>query len=204
MLSGTRNEIHNTKFSLIPLKTKDDFRTWEIVCFNCGQKDLNEFFQLDAYAHSKELLAITYYLQPVEATEKDIFYPVALVSLLNDRIEITREERKKDKKNFGEDIKKNIPYPKRNYSSFPAVKIGRLGVLKKFQGQGIGTSILNTIKELFLNNNRTGCRYLTVDAYNNPATINFYIRNDFLPLWDKDIKEEQRILYYDLKRFIIP
>ncbi len=108
MLSGTRNEIHNTKFSLIPLKTKDDFRTWEIVCFNCGQKDLNEFFQLDAYAHSKELLAVTYYLQPIEATEENIFYPVALVSLLNDRVEITREERKKEQRILYYDLKRFV------------------------------------------------------------------------------------------------
>ena len=54
--------------------------------------------------------------------------------------------------------------------------------------------------ELFLNNNRTGCRYVTVDAYNDPETINFYFKNDFLPLWDKDKDDpHSRILYFDLK-----
>lgn len=201
MLSGKRNELHNDEFSLIPITDKDTFRSWELVCFDCGNGDLNEFFQIDSYAHFDELLATTYYFQPKEATKKKIFFPVALISLLNDKIEIAEEERKGVKKDFFKDIKKSIPYPKRNYSSFPAVKIGRLGVHKKYQDEEIGTSLLNTIKELFLRNNRTGCRYITVDAYNNKKTLNFYIeKNGFLPLWDEDKDAPySRILYFDLK-----
>lgn len=81
---------------------------------------------------------------------------MALISLLNDRIELSKTERKGDKKAFGKDVKNSLPHPKRNYSSFPAVKIGRLGVHKDYQGEKIGTSLLNMIKELFLKNNRTG------------------------------------------------
>ncbi|MBF0258630.1 MAG: GNAT family N-acetyltransferase [Desulfamplus sp.] len=201
MLSEKRNEIHNGKFSLIPLSDKESFNTPEILSFDCGDKDLNEFFHIDAYAHHEQLLAKTYYFQPKEATEIEIFYPVALVSLLNDRIEITKEERKGDKKGFGKALKKCIPHPKRNYTSFPAVKIGRLGVSIQFQGQEIGTSLLNMIKTLFLTKNRTGCRYLTVDAYSQ--SLQFYYKNEFEPLWDKDQNDDQRILYYDLKRFSI-
>ncbi len=36
MQSKKRNELHNDKFSLIPAMNKDDFRSWEIVCFDCG------------------------------------------------------------------------------------------------------------------------------------------------------------------------
>jgi len=200
MHSEKRNEIHNSRFSLIPLKNIDDFRNQEIILFDCGRADLNEFFHCDSYAHSEELLATTYYFQPKEATENKMFIPVALISLLNDRIEITKEDRKGDKKDFGKKIKKTIPHPKRNYTSFPAVKIGRLGVLKKYQGQEIGTSLLNMLKELFLKNNRTGCRYITVDAYNDLGTLNFYLKNGFLPLWEKDKDDpHSRILYFDLK-----
>jgi hypothetical protein len=38
---------------------------------------------------------------------------VALVSLLNDRIEITKDERNGSKKGLGKSLKKGIPYPKR-------------------------------------------------------------------------------------------
>ena len=199
MHSKKRNETHNDKFSLIPLSNEAIFKSEEITGFDCGDDDLNEFFQIDAYAHHEQLLAVTYYFQPKEATDRDIFYPVALVSLLNDRIEITREERKGVKREFGKSLKKGIPYPKRNYTSFPAVKIGRLGVSTQFQGQDIGTSLLNMIKTLFLTRNRTGCRYLTVDAYRD--ALPFYYKNEFAPLWEKDEEEPQRILYYDLKRF---
>ncbi|MBF0202394.1 MAG: GNAT family N-acetyltransferase [Desulfamplus sp.] len=199
MHSKKRNEFHNGNFSLIPITDEKTFKSEEIAGFDCGKDDLNEFFQVDAYAHHEQLLAVTYYFQPKEATDREIFYPVALVSLLNDRIEITREERQGIKKKFGKSLKKGIPYPKRNYTSFPAVKIGRLGVSKQFQGQDIGTSLLNMIKNLFLTHNRTGCRYLTVDAYRE--ALPFYDKNEFEPLWEKDKEDQQRILYYDLKRF---
>lgn len=198
MLVKKRNEFHTDKFSLVPVKNLKIFESWEFICFDCDNKDLNEFFRFDACAHQEQLLATTYYFQPRAATIEKIFFPVALVSLLNDKIEITKEERKGLKKNLGKDLK-NIPFPKRNYNSFPAVKIGRLGVSTKFQRMDVGTSLLNMIKYMFLNNNRTGCRYLTVDA--KTEALPFYYKNEFQPLWDKDKDSEQRILYYDLKTF---
>lgn len=203
MLSGNRNELHNDKFSLIPLRDIEDYRSRKIILFDCGRGDLNEFFHCDAYHHLQEILAVSYYFQPLEATKENIFFPVALISLLNDRIEIEPGERKQDKRDFYKELKKTIPYPKRNYTSFPAVKIGRLGVRKEYQKGGIGTILLNMIKELFLVNNRTGCRYLTVDAYNDPKTQRFYIeKNGFTPLWDKDKDDPHtRILYFDLKSY---
>lgn len=200
MLVKRRNEVHSKKFSLIPVTKPAMFESWEFICFDCGNKDLNEFFQIDAHAHQDQLLATTYYFQPIEAIKEKIFYPVALVSLLNDKIEITKEERKGNKKEFHKELK-NIPFPKRNYSSFPAVKIGRLGVLNQFRGKNIGTSLLNMVKYMFLNKNRTGCRYLTVDA--NKDALPFYYKNEFKPLWEKDQDSEQRVLYYDLKTFNI-
>ncbi len=202
MLSGKRNEIHNSGFSLIPLKNIEDYRDRNIILFDCGRADLNEFFHCDAYDYLNELLAVTYYFQPVEATRNGIFFPVALISLLNDRIEIERGERKGDKKRLYKEIKKNVPFPKRNHTLFPSVKIGRLGVRKEYQKLGIGTNLINMIKELFLVNNRTGCRFLTVDAYNDNKTLQFYIdKNEFIPLWDEDKDEKTRILYFDLKNY---
>lgn len=205
MLSKKRNEIHNGKFCLIPLRG-EMFKSREVVSFDCGDDDLNEFFRIDAYDHQAQLLTTTYYFQPTEVTEKNLFFPVAFVSLLNDIIAVTSDERKGTKKHFYKCLKKKegIPHPKRNYPSFPAVKIGRLGVSSGFQGEDIGTTLLNMVKELFLIENRTGCRYLTVDAYNNEKTMNFYEKNEFEPLWDEDKEKAQRILYYDLKRFSPP
>jgi GNAT superfamily N-acetyltransferase len=62
---------------------------------------------------------------------------------------------------------------------FPAVLIGRLGTSKDFAGQGYGTAIMDFIKVLFRTNNRTGCRFLIVDALNRPDTLHYYEKNGF-------------------------
>jgi ribosomal protein S18 acetylase RimI-like enzyme len=84
----------------------------------------------------------------------------------------------------------------------PAVKIGRLGVHTKYQKSGIGTQLLDTIKFLFIDNNKTGCRYITVDAYNNEKTIPFYRKNGFNFLTESDSGDTTRLMYFDLRWFI--
>jgi hypothetical protein len=70
---------------------------------------------------------------------------------------------------------------------------------------------MNMIKELFLINNRTGCRFITVDAYNNPDTLKFYKKNGFDFVLDGDLDKKQRgrgeeddetkIMYFDLSTY---
>ena len=166
MPPNQRNRFETDKFTLCKLDKEDDFCCDEVRCFDCGDKDLNEFFREDALKYKKALLSETYYFQPREATEKDLLIPVAFISFLNDSVQITREERKTGKKGLWKYLKQAIPHPKRNYTSFPAVKIVRLAVCTSQQRKDFGTSLLNMTKSLFLTDNRTGCRFLTVDAYN--------------------------------------
>ena len=179
MFGEERNKKESDLFTLHILSKKNDFYCDELGCFNCGRDDLNEFFQKDAFDYKQQLLAETYYFQPKEATVEEIFFPVALISFLNDSIVIKREERKEGKRAFWNYLRKNVPHAKRGYESYPAVKIGRLGVLKEYQRQHFGTSLLNMTKDLFLTENRTGCRFITVDAYSDKGTINFYKSNGF-------------------------
>lgn len=72
-----------------------------------------------------------------------------------------------------------------------------LAVDKTLKGQSIGTYLLNFIKSFFVVNNKTGCRFLTVDAYK--AAVPFYEQNGFVPLNDDDIDAPTRLLYFDLK-----
>ena len=72
-----------------------------------------------------------------------------------------------------------------------------LAVNKTLKGQSIGTYLLNFIKSFFVVNNKTGCRFLTVDAY-APA-IPFYEKNGFVPLNDDDKNAPTRLLYFDLR-----
>jgi len=198
MMHANRNVIETDNFNLVIMENDEDFRSTKD--FDCGNEDLNEFFQKDALNHKKVLLAKTYYLESRKATDEGILFPVAFVSFLNDIISITKEEKKTKKKKFWKDLKKILHYHKRKYSSFPAVKIARLGVKKEYQRQNIGTALLNMTKDLFLTDNRTGCRFITVDAYNKEYTISFYKKNGFRFLTEEDAEKDTRIMYFDLTR----
>lgn len=60
----------------------------------------------------------------------------------------------------------------------------------------MGDRVLNFIKHYFTADNKTGCRFITVDAY--AAAIPFYLRSGFVPLNDDDSSDPTRVLYFDL------
>lgn len=72
----------------------------------------------------------------------------------------------------------------------------------KYQKQGIGSEVLSFIKSFFTIRNKTGCRFITVDAYNCDRVIEFYEDNGFRFLTDKDKSEDTRLMYFDLKTFV--
>ena len=49
---------------------------------------------------------------------------------------------------------------------------------------------------LFIDNNRTGCKFITVDAY--AQSLDFYVKNGFNFLTDQDIGKDTRLMYFDL------
>lgn len=199
MPARVRNKIESDQFIMARLEKEKDFK--RATSFDCGHNDLNDFFQNDALNHKEELLTETYIFKLKGAARGETFPPVAFISFLNDHIPLTREEKKAEKKQFFKDLRKSMPFKFTHYSTFPAVKIGRLGVNKDYQRKDVGTYLLNMTKEFFLSHNRTGCRFLTVDAYNQQNTLKFYQKNGFQFLWDKDKNKDTRIMYFDLKRF---
>jgi len=96
-------------------------------------------------------------------------------------------------------IFKKIPHRKR-YKSMPAVKIGRLATCVEMQCQNIGTDIIDYLKMWFTDGNKTGCRFIIVDAYNNSRAIKFYADNGFEFLVS-DENEDTRLMYFDLIKF---
>lgn len=56
--------------------------------------------------------------------------------------------------------------------------------------------LIDFIKAFFIFDNKTGCRFVTVDAYR--SAIPFYEKNGFLPLLEEDDGEMTRLLYFDL------
>ena len=81
---------------------------------------------------------------------------------------------------------------------YPAVKVGRLAVDKKYQGNDIGSDILNFIKSMFVYDNRTGCVFVTVDALRE--ALPFYMKNNFRCIDKKQIEMESMTvqLYFNL------
>lgn len=155
--------------------------------FNCGDSDLNEFFTEDSMKHAQQLLAVTYALENQHET-------IAYFSVLNDSIRAGDTSNSRLKKH----ILKFLPYQKRGYKSHPAVKIGRFAVSENFKRQQIGTELMDYIKGYFIDNNKTGCRFITVDANNVDYVISFYQRNGFEFLTFEDKLEKSRIMYFDL------
>jgi GNAT superfamily N-acetyltransferase len=148
--------------------------------------DLNEFLLCDAKDHASELLAVTYFWED----DEDI---VAYYSVLNDSIRQKDPSHSKKPNVFG-----SIHFRK---PSYPAVKIGRFAVNRKYQNQGIGSEIMDSIKGYFLDRNKTGCRFITVDAANNARTLNFYEKNGFDYLTEGDQSDSSRLMFFDLIRY---
>ena len=135
------------------------------------------------------LLAMPYVL-----TKKDNINAIlAYFTLANDKIAITDFATNSQFNKF-----KKANFNREKYlRSYPSVKIGRLAISKTLQGQGIGTHLLRFIKIYFLTDNKTGCRFITLDAYR--GAVDFYKRNGFDFLQAEDSNPTQ-LMYFDLMR----
>ena len=159
-----------------------------ILPFDCGDNDLNEFLHHDSHHYLSELLAVTYLLETDEET-------VAFYSVSNDKISHTDMPTNSQWNKF-----RSIFPREKMMKSYPAVKIGRLGVSNTYKGKNIGTALLDYIKLLFVDNNRTGCKYITVDAY--AQSLLFYEKNGFKYLTKADEGKDARLMYYPLTKII--
>ena len=162
----------------------------KIDSFNCGERfsDLNDFIINDAPLYRKELFAVTYLME-------DEGVPIAYFSLANDRIGI---EDFHDTTSYNRFRRKRFVNSKR-IKHYPAVKICRLGVDVSRQFAGVGTKLMNFIKLFFLDDNKTGCRYITVDAHID--AVSFYKKNGFEFLQNIQIGESSNstvLMFYDL------
>lgn len=176
----------------------------ELDSFSCGEKDLDDFFHNEAYFYDEQLLGKTYFFSTREG-DKDVI--VCAFTLANDSIKaalIPNASRNK--------IQRKIPNSKRT-RSYPALLIGRLGVSTSFQRSGIsvGSQVIDYITSWFLlPDNKTGCRFIVVDAYNKESVLHFYEKNGFKFLYSSEIIEKEanhipleeklvsRMMYLDL------
>ena len=72
----------------------------------------------------------------------------------------------------------------------------------KLQGKKLDSLLLNMIKEMMVTENRTSCRFLTVDAWRNKKqkinVSSFYSKNDFKLLALREKTSSTVPMYFDL------
>ncbi len=171
--------------------------------FDCGREDINDFFLNDASDYQDELFGKTYIFVREEAPSNIVAaFTVANASVFTKRLPNAR--------------KKKISYEihqSKGSINYPAVLLGRLGVDLRYQHAHLGPQIIDFVAQWFSSdNNKSGCRHLIVDAYNEQGLIEFYERNglklffsteqqerDYRSLDADDTEKlETRLMYRDL------
>lgn len=170
-------------YNIRRLKRKESIKS-----FDCGDADLNDFILKESPFYRQALLAVSYVLED----KYNNHLVSAYFSLANDKISLNDFESKTEFNRF----RRHRFVNEKRLKSYPAVKICRLGVNLSMKGQHIGSFLLNFIKSYFVIDNKTGCRFLTVDAYAD--AIPFYLKNGFIPLNNEDADSDTRLLYFDL------
>jgi GNAT superfamily N-acetyltransferase len=134
--------------------------------FDCGDDDLNDFLKTDAAKYQTDHLSHTRIVLLNGAL-------VGYITLLTDCIILQTSEKKKA-------LDEARAYHQHIYT-FPAVKIGRIGIQKEFQRSGIGKQLLiYTIGVVFRMNRELNiaCRFITLDAY--PQSVPWYEKHNFI------------------------
>ncbi len=96
-------------------------KNYDLISFDCGDTDLNEFLKEDAQKYKNQLIAKTYLV--IYNTQV-----IAFFSIMNDSIKLDPLETENTKK-------------LQRLHEYPALKIRRLAVDKRFKKKGIGTFI---------------------------------------------------------------
>ena len=175
-----------------------------IINFDCGDKDLNDFFNRDAILYQNERLSKTFYFRHYQTQKVTCAFSLSADSVKT--FLLTNNRRRK--------VKKLLPHEK-SLQSYPAMLIGRLGVSIELGGQGIGTQLLEFVKAFCSDKFEHYVRFLTVDAYNKPEVLSFYLKNDFEFLFlteederqnlkksfNRDAPLNSRQMFFDLKRY---
>jgi hypothetical protein len=184
-----RNSLKTGNFKINPVTDFSIFAGFTCLSPDDTDRDLDNFIRQDARRHYEDGIAVTYALTREDHPKE----PLGFATLQNDAIVIDRENL----------LPEVAEYP---YASFPAVKIGRFGIQLEYQRNKtlhLGSLFLFMFKNLLLHENRTGCRFITVDARrdkkNKVDTTAFYEKNGFTLLPCRAKTSRYIPMYFDLK-----
>ncbi len=159
-----------------------------VTDFDCGDEDLNDFIRTDAPLYFRVRLATSYVLEDGEGSRI-----IGYFSLAHDRISLTDFPSNSAYNRF----RKQFFAQGKMFKSYPALKICRLATDRRYRGEGFGAMLVNMIIASYRNDNKAGCRFITVDAY--AAALDFYFKQGFAPLSKSDEGADTRLLYFDLE-----
>ena len=147
--------------------------------FKCKDKDITDFFTNDYADYAYQLLGKSYCF--INNIKSDI---VCAFTVANSCVKVDLLPAKLRNK-----LNRKIPNAKRR-PQYPAVLVGQLAVSDSYGGYHIGDELLDFIKSWFIDPlNKTGCRYVIVDAVNHPKVFEYYQRNGFNFLFSSDEEE---------------
>jgi len=160
-----------------------DHQKFDCSTFDCADADLNDFLKSDCLNYIAHGLSYT----KLALLNGEI---IGFVALLADSISLEIAERQWL-------IKTNV-----HVTHIPALKIGRLGIGKTRQGQGVGRALMKYSLGVAIRLNldlRVGCRFLTVDAY--PDSVGFYEKLGFVKSRHSRYKKRtQPSMHYDMNK----
>ncbi len=141
--------IDQSRLRYVTLGISDD-----VIAFDCDDSDLNSFLHHDALTDQDNCINVT---RLVYFEDKLAGYYSVLNASIKSELLVPGD------------------YDGNEYPSYPALKIGRMGVCKEYQKMGLGTVMLirsiSLAKKLSL---YTGCRFVTVDAKTRGSSYRFY------------------------------
>ena len=194
--------------TLINLKTDCDFLELlpenPIIHFDCGNSDLNDFFNHKALLFQQERLGQTFYFCLKGTKQVVCAYSLSVDSLKSVLLPGSRLKK----------IKELIPREKA-LQTYPALLIGRLGVSVEFSGQGVGSQLMENIKYFCNSRFPHLVRFLVVDAYNINSVLSYYLKNDFSFAFSTEQQEKENLkrkiadhevlhtrqMFFDMKRW---
>jgi GNAT superfamily N-acetyltransferase len=148
---------------------------------------LKAFVQRHAHAYERQSLARTYGAFDRANADKLLGY----VTLLCGEVVIQEG----DEALVAEDGMQYL------YRQYPAIKIARLAVDRRFRGLGIGEALVNLslgIAQQFICPN-VGCRFVMVDS--KQQSVGFYDRRGFTMLDTQDNRDrEEPVMFVDLSK----
>lgn len=150
--------------------------------FSCGRPDVDEFFKYESQGYQDELFGRTYYFcLPDDLNAVVAGFTVANASIFTKHLSRTRRDK------VGSEV-----HHSKGLINYPAVLLAQLGVDLAYRGNHLGTQIIEFVADWFVSRtNKSGCRHLIVDAYDEPKLIEFYKQNG-LNLFFSTLEQEMK------------